>query len=197
MFGIVGLGGFNTAMEVTNTEAFCISWHEMWDKVYQEYKKTVHYSNRTGVRATCPGCHVPNEWTPMLVRKVRATNELFHAVRGSINTREKFLAKRLDLAHKVWESMQQTDSRECRNCHGYGFMDIGKQRMEASSQHLQGQQDGDTCIDCHQGIAHELPEEFIAAKHDRYEKEEVPYSRCHAGMARAPAGEEWDRNKDD
>ena len=159
MFGIVGLGGFNTAMEVTNTEAFCISCHEMWDKVYQEYKKTVHYSNRTGVRATCPGCHVPNEWTPMLVRKVRATNELFHAVRGSINTREKSLAKRLDLAHKVWESMEQTDSRECRNCHNFEYMDFTAQSPRAAKAHETSLASGDkTCIDCHKGIAHLLPD---------------------------------------
>ncbi len=27
--------------------------------VYQEYKETIHYSNRSGVRAICPDCHVP------------------------------------------------------------------------------------------------------------------------------------------
>ena len=60
--GIIFWGGFNTAMEMTNNEEFCISCHEMKDNVYQEYKETIHYSNRTGVRATCPDCHVPKEW---------------------------------------------------------------------------------------------------------------------------------------
>ena len=46
--GIIFWGGFNTAMEATNTEAFCISCHEMKDNVYEEYKDTIHYSNRTG-----------------------------------------------------------------------------------------------------------------------------------------------------
>ncbi len=32
--GIVLWGGFNTAMEATNTLAFCISCHEMRDNVY-------------------------------------------------------------------------------------------------------------------------------------------------------------------
>ena len=130
--GIIFWGGFNTAMELTNREAFCISCHEMRENVYREYKESVHYTNRTGVRATCPDCHVPDAWVHMLVRKVRATNELFHAIRGTIDTREKFLAKRLDLAGKVWKSMQDTDSRECRNCHGYGYMDARKQGAGAA-----------------------------------------------------------------
>lgn len=50
---IVFWGGFNTAFEMTNTEAFCMSCHSMKDNVYVEYKSSVHYSNRSGVRATC------------------------------------------------------------------------------------------------------------------------------------------------
>ena len=84
--GILLWGGFNWALEVTNTETFCISCHEMEAFVYQEYKDTVHYTNRTGVRATCPDCHVPKEWNYKMVRKIRASNELFHKALGSINT---------------------------------------------------------------------------------------------------------------
>lgn len=53
--GIVFWGGFNTGMEKANTEEFCISCHEMRNTVYQEYMDSVHYNNRSGVRATCPG----------------------------------------------------------------------------------------------------------------------------------------------
>ncbi|MBL8484099.1 MAG: NapC/NirT family cytochrome c, partial [Rhodocyclaceae bacterium] len=61
--GIIFWGGFNTAMEWTNREAFCISCHEMEENVFKEYRNTIHYQNRTGVRATCPDCHVPKDWT--------------------------------------------------------------------------------------------------------------------------------------
>ena len=54
--GIIFWGGFNTGMEKANTEEFCISCHEMRNTVYQEYMETVHYNNRSGVRATCPDC---------------------------------------------------------------------------------------------------------------------------------------------
>ncbi len=156
--GIVFWGGFNTAMEATNTEAFCVSCHEMRDYVYQEYKSTVHYNNRTGVRATCPDCHVPREWTYKVARKIRASNELYHKVMGSIDTPEKFEAKRLELAQSVWQAMKETDSRECRNCHGFDFMDYTEQGRRAIDQHTKGFKEGKTCIDCHKGIAHSLPD---------------------------------------
>jgi cytochrome c-type protein NapC len=156
--GIVFWGGFNTAMEMTNNEEFCISCHEMEDNVYQEYKQTIHYSNRTGVRATCPDCHVPKEWNHKVVRKIQASNELLHKALGTIDTREKFEAKRLKLASNVWKAMKDTDSRECRNCHNFDFMDFGEQGRRAVTAHSEGLDEGKTCIDCHKGIAHELPD---------------------------------------
>ena len=156
--GIIFWGGFNTAMEMTNNEEFCISCHEMEDNVYQEYKETIHYSNRTGVRATCPDCHVPKEWNHKVVRKIQASNELLHKALGTIDNREKFEAKRLELASHVWKAMKDTDSRECRNCHNFDFMDFGEQGRRAVKAHSEGLDEGKTCIDCHKGIAHELPD---------------------------------------
>ncbi len=156
--GIIFWGGFNTAMEVTNTENFCISCHEMENNVFEEYKQTIHYNNRTGIRATCPDCHVPKEWHHKVVRKIQATNELLHKALGSIDTREKFEAKRLKLAQNVWRAMEETDSRECRNCHNFEFMDFGEQGRRAVKSHSEGLDSGKTCIDCHKGIAHELPD---------------------------------------
>ncbi|MBT4836434.1 MAG: butanol dehydrogenase [Methylococcales bacterium] len=157
ILGIIFWGGFNTAMEMTNTEKFCISCHEMRDNVYEEYVGTIHYSNRTGVRATCPDCHVPKEWIHKIVRKVKASNELYHKVLGSIDTEEKFEAKRLQLAQSVWKTMKETDSRECRNCHNFESMDYTKQGQRAIKPHQRGLDGGKTCIDCHKGIAHKLP----------------------------------------
>ena len=155
--GIIFWGGFNTAMEATNNEQFCIPCHEMRDNVYQEYRGTIHYTNRTGVRATCPDCHVPKEWTHKMVRKIQASNELLHKAIGSIDTREKFEEKRIRLANNVWRSMKKTDSRECRNCHDFRSMDFSVQAARGSRLHEQGFAEGKTCIDCHKGIAHRLP----------------------------------------
>ena len=49
--GILFWGAFNTALELTNTEPFCIGCHEMRDNVYVELQSTIHFTNRSGVRA--------------------------------------------------------------------------------------------------------------------------------------------------
>lgn len=152
--------GFHYSMDATNTEEFCISCHEMENFVFEEYKQTSHYSNRTGVRATCPDCHVPKEWQHKVVRKIQSTNEILHKLLGSIDTPEKYEAKRLQLAEKVWANMQETDSRECRNCHGFQFMDFSKQGEDAAYIHPDALESDMTCIDCHKGIAHKLPEGY-------------------------------------
>ena len=155
--GIVAWGGFNWSLELTNTEPFCTSCHEMKENVFKEYQNTIHYQNRTGVRATCPDCHVPKEWVHKMIRKIQASNELWHKALGSIDTPEKFNAKRLELAQHEWARMKSTDSRECRNCHHYDSMDYAEQGRRASARHQKGFDEGKTCIDCHKGIAHSLP----------------------------------------
>jgi cytochrome c-type protein NapC len=162
--GIIFWGGFNTAMEATNTETFCISCHEMEANVYQELQDTVHYTNRTGVRATCPDCHVPKDWVHKFVRKVRATNELYHHFMGSIDTRQKFEDTRFELAQNVWRTMKATDSRECRNCHNYQSMNFEKQTSRSQQRHEDAEKQGLTCIDCHKGIAHRLPYQYDPQK---------------------------------
>ena len=58
----------------------------MKDNVYQEYRNH-HASNRSGVRATCPDCHVPR-WAEM-IRKIRASNEVLRRVASHRHAAEK------------------------------------------------------------------------------------------------------------
>ena len=156
--GIIFWGGFNTAMEATNTMGFCISCHEMRDNVYEEYKKTVHFQNPSGVRAKCSDCHVPHDWVPKVIRKIKASNELWHKLVGTIDTPEKFEAHRLAMATRVWQSMKASDSRECRNCHSFEAMAfVHQSRRAREKMETVAARAGKTCIDCHQGIAHRLP----------------------------------------
>jgi cytochrome c-type protein NapC len=156
--GILFWGGFNTALELTNTEPFCVSCHEMRDNVYQELQGTIHVTNRSGVRAHCPDCHVPHEWTNKMARKMAASKEVWGKLFGTISTREKFEAKRLELARHEWARLKANDSLECRNCHGYDYMDFTRQSPRASHAHSTFLASGErTCIDCHKGIAHKLP----------------------------------------
>ena len=142
----------------TSTEKFCIGCHEMRDNVYAEYKDTIHDRNRTGVRAICTDCHVPREPVPLMLRKMRATFEVWGHLTGVIDTKEKFEAHRSMLAQRVWQRMKETDSHECRNCHIGDKMDTEKQTEKAKARHAKGKAEGLTCIDCHFGIAHKEPD---------------------------------------
>ncbi|MEP2531543.1 NapC/NirT family cytochrome c [Shimia sp.] len=152
--GIIFWGGFNTAMEATNTMPFCISCHEMEDNVYAEYKGTIHDVNRSGVGAVCSDCHVPKDWTHKMIRKIKASKEVWGKITGKISTPEKFDKHRLQLAMNEWQRMKKTDSVECRNCHHFDSMLPEFQKPRARQQHLNAMQTGQTCIDCHKGIAH-------------------------------------------
>ena len=159
VFGILFWGGFNTIMEATNTERFCTGCHEMRDNVYTELQGTVHFTNRSGVRAICSDCHVPHEWTAKMARKMAASKEVWGKIFGTIDTREKFEAHRLQLANNEWRRLKANNSLECRNCHQYESMDFTKQSKRAVDAHSTFLARGEkTCIDCHKGIAHQLPD---------------------------------------
>jgi len=158
--GIIFWGGFNTGMEMTNTLEFCITCHEMRDTVYKEYKETIHYSNRTGVRAICSDCHVPKDWVHKMIRKSQASLEVWGKITGSIDTPEKFEAKRMQLATHEWARMKDSNSRECRNCHNFYAMSAELQKQTPYKKHMKAKEEGKTCIDCHKGIAHQLPKEY-------------------------------------
>lgn len=191
--GIIFWGGFNLAMESTNTMRFCISCHEMRDNVYREYVNTIHYHNPTGIQAACPDCHVPREWVYKMVRKVNATNELYHHFAGSIDTREKFEHSRLDLARLVWDTMANTDSRECRNCHDMKNMDVENQATKSAIFHRYAMDNSKTCIHCHKGIAHSLPADYVDDAyqqtlddmHRLFEKQGQDCGICHEALNEA------------
>ena len=161
ILGIGFLGGFNATLEHFSTNEFCISCHVMEANVYPEYQQSSHYSNRTGVRATCDSCHIPKPWFAKVQRKAQATlHEVPHWLMGTIDTPEKYEARRLHLAKRVWSTMKENDSRECRNCHEVNHMDLKAQARSARSKHKVKRmvERNETCIDCHQGVAHKLPE---------------------------------------
>lgn len=156
--GVFATASFNGFVHYSSSMDFCISCHEMRDTVYQEYKNTSHFANASGVQATCADCHVPRKWLPKMERKIKATfKEIPGKIIGTVNTPEKFEAHRQRLANNVWDGMRANDSLECRNCHSVAAMQLARQSPSARKQHQAAQNNGGTCIDCHQGIAHKLP----------------------------------------
>ena len=156
---LVVAGSFTMAIEATNSMEFCLSCHTMRQN-FEEYKKTIHYSNKSGVRAECSDCHVPKKnWINKIQRKVIAAKDVWAEITGVIDTPEKFEARRIVMAKAEWARMKESDSEGCRNCHSYDGMDIDAQDKMAGMRHTQAtlKESGKTCIDCHKGIAHKLP----------------------------------------
>lgn len=155
--GIIFWNSFDAGLKVTNSEAFCLSCHTMADNVYPELQQTVHFRNRTGVRAYCSDCHVPHNFTDKIARKVQASREVWNHLTGDIGTREKFIDKRLELAQREWARMNANGSKECRACHDYEHMAFEKMDIMAEMEMRGAAQRNTSCIECHKGIAHQLP----------------------------------------
>ena len=153
----------------TSTTEFCLSCHSM-RTAGEEYKTSVHFRNASGVRAECKDCHIPPGVVPTLVRKTEALNDLYHTfISPSIDTPEKFAAKRPELAQREWARMSANNSVACKSCHSYEAMDHGKQSANAAAQMTAAAAKDSNCIDCHKGIAHHKPD-MSSGFRDRYKQ---------------------------
>ncbi len=155
--GILITGGSVAALKYTETTAFCTSCHEMATPL-NEYTHSIHYSNEIGIRAGCGNCHVPPTLFAGLWRHVKASQEVWGHLTGELNTPAKYEAHRLELAQKIWTEFRANDSAECRSCHTQSAMALAKQPASAASSHAGMPKSGMTCIDCHQGVAHTVPQ---------------------------------------
>ncbi len=163
---LVGVGMFSVSVGIagayvlayTSTEEFCVGCHEM-SYNFAEYKGTIHDTNRTGVRAICTNCHVPHEPGPLVWAKIKATKDVYYTyISPSIDTKEKFEAKRAEMAQRVWREMKESDSHQCRSCHRADKMSVDLQSEKAKARHAKGKAEGLTCIECHFAIAHKEPD---------------------------------------
>ncbi|MBW2426905.1 MAG: NapC/NirT family cytochrome c [Deltaproteobacteria bacterium] len=158
LIGAGGLVAFDVMLHETSTDSFCLSCHELEVNIGREYEGMSHAKNTLGVRVTCSDCHLPKPFVPKMMRKMRAVGEVYHHLVGTIDTPEKFEAHRMSMATRVWAEMNKTDSRECRDCHQEAFWDLSAQTEKARDFHNSALSKSKTCIDCHKGVAHRLPE---------------------------------------
>lgn len=163
MFALGGLAvvGSEIMIHETGTEEFCATaCHSMEAFTTPEWKDSPHYSNPSGVRATCADCHIPHVYPQKLFVKAKSGAwDVYNEILGTIDTREKYDAHRARMAENVWDYMRATDSRECRHCHSEAHFDLNGQSERAARGHRNGAEEGKTCIDCHKGIAHRTPDE--------------------------------------
>lgn len=151
---------FGTAefMHATSSTEFCTTaCHEMAAFTVPEWKASAHYKNRIGTVAGCKDCHLPEPFVPKTIRKFQALGEGWGHLIGSIATQEKYDHEKTRMARHVWAFMKSNDSRECRVCHNAATWDLEAQDKSAQKKHQKMLTSGETCIDCHKGVAHVVP----------------------------------------
>ncbi|OOH91359.1 nitrate reductase [Pasteurellaceae bacterium 15-036681] len=157
--GAVVLGGTQYAMKATSTTEFCVSCHSM-SHPQAEWEGSVHFSNRKGIRAECSDCHIPQDNAYHYVKtKVLAVKDLWNTfVVDKLPDQEAYEAHRLEMAQSVWADMKTNDSATCRSCHSFEAMALSEQKESAQKMHQLAMETNQTCIDCHKGIAHFMPD---------------------------------------
>ncbi len=156
--GIAFAGAFNWGLEYTNRTEFCTSCHSMQTNL-NELQEKLHWKSVSGVHAGCADCHVPKEFKEKMIAKVMAAKDVYHEIMGTIDTPEKYEARRLQMAEAVWAKMKASGSRECKSCHSFAHMDFSEQDKFARRKHQNADDRGQSCIDCHKGIGHQLPKD--------------------------------------
>ncbi|MDH2997043.1 nitrate reductase [Pasteurellaceae bacterium LFhippo2] len=157
--GAAVLGGTQYAMKATSTTEFCVSCHSM-SHPQAEWEGSVHFSNRKGIRAECSDCHIPQDNAYHYVKtKVLAVKDLWNTfVVDKLPDQEAYEVHRLEMAQSVWADMKANDSATCRSCHRFEAMALSEQKESAQKMHQLAMETNQTCIDCHKGIAHFMPD---------------------------------------
>ncbi|QIM66669.1 nitrate reductase [Mannheimia granulomatis] len=151
-------GGSQYAMKATNSTEFCVSCHSMTHP-QAEWEGSIHFSNRKGIRAECSDCHVPQDGLHYFKAKVIALKDVWHTfITNKLPDQEAYEAHRLEMAQRVWDDMKDNDSATCRSCHSFEAMVLSDQKEAAQKMHKLAQETNQTCIDCHKGIVHFMPE---------------------------------------
>ena len=155
---LAGVFTFHESIKFSSTTEFCTSCHSMKEN-YNEYKTSIHYKNAYGVRAECRDCHIPeNDPIAFMKAKLGGVGDIYSEfISKDIDTPAKFEANRLRMAQNVWRMMAETNSATCKSCHSYTAMDHAKQSPAAAAAMTIAAAKNMNCIECHKGIAHQLP----------------------------------------
>lgn len=170
--GAAALGSMNYVLHETSTTEFCYTCHSHDAFIRPEYEASSHFMNTSGVRAECADCHLPHDnWFELVWTKAVVSFDIVPELMGKIDTAEKYEAHRGEMAEEVWRHFKENDSKFCRSCHAIDAMDLEAQGRSVARRHSTAESRGQTCIDCHYGIVHKLPDdaeqimETIKAEH--------------------------------
>ncbi len=183
LIGFASTIGTIVILNATGSNDFCLSCHEM-QTAYDEYTESVHYSNRHGIVVSCVDCHLPHEYPDKLFAKASRAMEIWYHIRGNIDTQEKYEAKRLEMAQIMWREFESNNSRQCRSCHKVENMAQNTQNDHAVKAHQRARRTNKTCVHCHLGTAHKVPQlPLPAAARPATADEPVLCTGCHKDIS--------------
>lgn len=154
--GAIGISAFNYTLHATSSTEFCFECHSHELNIRPEYEASNHAKNASGVRAECADCHLPKPWHRYVWTKMVVSLDIIPELQGAISTPEKYAERRGYLKKKVWIEYKENGSEFCMHCHQWEYMDSEEQGRMASRMHTRAQEKGQTCIDCHRGLVHDM-----------------------------------------
>lgn len=136
-----------------NSTQFCVFCHSMGAYVYEEFKKSKHFTNASGVRPECGQCHVAKRFWPAVWDHAMGTHDLIAEYSHDWTRTEVFEARRTRMAEKARLKMLGEDSHTCRECHKMEAIAPTRKRGERA--HGDAIKKGKTnCIACHYNLVH-------------------------------------------
>ena len=158
LFGITSVHAYYFVFDFSNRNELCYSCHIGMDTIVEEYEESVHFQNNLGIQAQCSDCHVPKEFFPKLKTKILALGDVYHMAVGTY-TLENWEENRVHLSQIAYEKIKEVDSSTCKSCHNPEHWGTSMQPARARLNHnpARWKERGETCVDCHKGVAHQRP----------------------------------------
>jgi nitrate/TMAO reductase-like tetraheme cytochrome c subunit len=153
----------NTFVNYTSTDSFCGTTCHSMTWAAATYKRSPHFDNRFGVRATCGDCHIPydaNHPTPMqyirllLFKADRGAKDVWGELTKRMRTEEEWEKRRPQLAATVAHFLKTHDSITCRGCHTLEAFSGPRNAMTQLVHQDVIQADTVDCLECHAGVGH-------------------------------------------
>jgi nitrate/TMAO reductase-like tetraheme cytochrome c subunit len=166
--GIVGVGATTWMVNATSSENFCTTACHSMQRIAAAYKRSPHYANPHGVRASCADCHIPFENRPatpfqyifstMGTKAHDGIHDAIAELRGTISTEEKWDARRPQLATDVEAWFRRTKYETCKGCHR-----LDAATGSAADMHAEMLKAGPLdCVQCHADVGHKFAEHAAA-----------------------------------
>ncbi len=163
LLGVVAVALTNSFVNYTSTDSFCGTTCHSMTWAVTTYKRSPHFDNRVGVRATCGDCHIPydsNHPTPLqyisllLFKADRGVKDFWGEITKRIRTEQEWDKRRPQLAATVETFLNTHDSITCRGCHTIEAFSGPRNEMTQLVHRDIIKADTVQCLKCHYGVGH-------------------------------------------